>query len=117
MPKVKALSFFDHHGLRNAGDVFEVSEKYAAALVAKGLVTQDIDLREQQAKPEKAVARASRQRKAVEQKTAPTQEQTTQPEQAEQTNAAQTGVDAGTAIDADTVDSTDPATQQSTTES
>lgn len=44
MPKVKALVFFEHHGRRNEGDVFEVSEKHAGELVAKDLVSLDVSV-------------------------------------------------------------------------
>lgn len=42
MPKVKALVYFEHHGRRDAGDIFEVSDKHAAALEVKRLVTLDV---------------------------------------------------------------------------
>lgn len=34
---IKALTGFDHHGLRRAGDVFAVSEQTGAELIAAGL--------------------------------------------------------------------------------
>lgn len=42
MPQVKALVLFEHHGRRNAGDIFDVSEKHATELETKGLVTSDV---------------------------------------------------------------------------
>lgn len=38
MTKVKAIQMFEHHGRRNAGDVFEVSAVHAAELVRANLV-------------------------------------------------------------------------------
>lgn len=38
MPKVTALQSFDHGGSRRTGDMFDVSERHAKELAARGLV-------------------------------------------------------------------------------
>lgn len=44
--KVKALKRFDHHGIKDLNDIFEVSDQIGKKLIDKGLVVDTKEVKE-----------------------------------------------------------------------